>query len=1069
MPDRIKPSYLFSTAFVFIAIPAVLVFLGAKPAQRVARVPRGAGGQVHGYVVARVLTPPGAPSAYIRLPNATVFLKRLPAGAVAATSKVVTNPHGYFIVPNQPPGSYQLCTQANGFIPDCDPKTVTITQGTFVLDHDLMIAPKGGFLRGRVLLHDGQVCYQESQFFRTLVTTQVSLLGSGGHFATEKVVAGPVLANSMGFYVLPGIAQPGSYTLKATCAAGEVVSNAVLASKDVGGAAPFDLAFANSAPRIRTVLATLAGKPVRRASPGDVLKVVAKVEDADGNPVHFKWADGSPGFHSVDAPTIEWPLPKMPGYRLISVEVTDGKGGFARAQASVATGVEGQFFAGVVFDRTSHAPIAGAAISVNGTAATTGRNGAFTATVADADRYVVNVRAPQYALLSQVYYDGVTGMNLALDRVRRVSCLPNQSCEAGDETKRCGSFVVIDPGTLVDGKGKPASQPVFVDIHNFDLTQANAIPGDYGALLKTGRAAVMESFGAVDVAISDSAGNRLNLAAGKTAEIDIGIDPGELAKAPPSIALFSYDEKTGMWREEGTAQKQGNVYRGRVSHFTSWNADSVFSGTACIAVHVQDVDSTHGAPSLPFRLHGDIPSSPGLFRHPDFTVTSAPFALFRLPPNVSVNIEVHTNSGPDFPPPLTTFTVNSGAAINPIYEAPPFNGIPPLNAIDTACNGAVTITLPLPVHDVPWLNVPSPPCTDVRNASCANETTAYFKAVGALDAGGNPTAARGTFNAWKTTNHLSTDPTHPAAGEVEAIFYNNGDLQLGRDMHCIKTGNNVACYVSNYSSTLLPGGPDQDAIHLAEASNRVPLASVAMEYDLTLGINAVRFYVFHADLPNNDGTLFPNPALDSELNKYTPWLCQACHGGAYNTTTHNVENAAFLPFDVPSYKQDLVLTSPFSEPNQREAFGQLNALVAATAPNSTNPNDPIRNLITQWYQWCGGAGAPGCTIDDAAHPYLPPPPSPGWTGHADLYQKIPRVYCRTCHVAQGSASSIYPDWTQFSDFNSPSVLRSAVCTGRSMPHSEVSFRALWLSADPHGPAYLADPVTGIGITPGCPP
>jgi len=298
---------------------------------------------------------------------------------------------------------------------------------------------------------------------------------------------------------------------------------------------------------------------------------------------------------------------------------------------------------------------------------------------------------------------------------------------------------------------------------------------------------------------------------------------------------------------------------------------------------------------------------------------------------------------------------------------------------------------------------------------------------------------------------------------VEAIYYNNADLQFGRDMHCKQTGTSVACYVSNYSSTDLPGAPDQDSIHLAEANPRTPIASVAMEYNPALGINAVRFYVYHAD-----GSLFANPALDSEGGKYTPWLCMACHGGAYNSTTHNVEGAVFLPFDVPTVKQDLNPASPFSEVNQREAFGALNGLVLATipSPNTAQANDPVRNLINGWYGWCGGPGAPGCTPDDAGHAYVPPPPAPGWPGQAALYQTIPRFYCRTCHVAQGSTSSTYPDWTQFSDFNSPGFLKSVVCTSRSMPHAEVPFKAFWLSTNPHGPSFLAN---ALSISGGCPP
>jgi hypothetical protein len=1079
MVGKVKTSLVASAAFLLVGLPSlVLLLLGAgKPAPKPLSLPRPVirpGGQVHGYVYVvgpsvvlftgpkqNLNAPGGEPFPYIRLPNARVSLKALPAKTAVAGSVATSNMHGFFIIPKQPAGRYQLCVEATGYVSNCDPKILSIANGTLVLDHDVAITPQRGFLRGSVLLKDGQFCYQENQFFKTLVTTKVALQGAGG-----KVVAGPVSANSMGLYVLPNIA-PGTYTVKALCAGSSASRDVSVNAAYLTGAAPVDLTFANAPPQIAFVVPTVGGKAVRKASPGDTVKVEVKVKDPNGDPLHYKWGDGSAGFVSTDSPIINWKLPAVAGYHGLNVEVSDGKGGFIRGHVVVAAGIKGEFFNGIVTDRQSHAPIAGAGVSINGKLVTTGKNGAFAATLPDADRYVVNVRSPQYALQAQIFYVGTTGMNLQLDRAQRTACSYQTGCVA-IEQRRTSSRISFNPRDLVDSRGNPAQANVLVDVHSYDLRQANALPGDYGAIMANGRAATMESFGAVDVEITDAAGNRYELAPGKTAHLTIGVDPDELAHAPATIPLFSYDEKSGYWKEEGVANLAGNAYQANVSHLTAWNADSVFSGTACIAIHVQDQDPTHFAPPFPFRLHGDIPSSPGLFRHPDFTVTSQPFALYRLPPNVPVTIEVHTNSGPDFPTP-PTFTVSSGAAIDPLYEASPFNGVPPLYALNTACQGQLHIVLPLPTHDAPWLNVPSAPC-DITTAGCDSETTEYYKAVGALDASGIATASRGTFNTWKTTNHLSTDPTTPAAGEVEAIFYNNGDLQFGRDMHCKQNGLDVACYVSNYSSTGLPAGPDQDAIHLAEANPRHPLASVAMEYNHSLGANAVRFYVYRADLPGNDGTLFKNPALDSEGGKYAPWLCMACHGGAY--VGHNVENAAFLPFDVPTFKQDLILASPFSEPNQREAFGALNALVAATNPNNTNPNNPIGHLITQWYQWCGGPGAGGCTIDDVGHPYVPPPPAPGWSGpgQTDLYKTIPRVYCRTCHMAQGSSSSTYPDWTQYDDFNDPGFLKFVACTARSMPHAEVPFKAFWLSTDPHGPAYLGAPSpTGIGIAGGCPP
>jgi hypothetical protein len=43
--------------------------------------------------------------------------------------------------------------------------------------------------------------------------------------------------------------------------------------------------------------------------------------------------------------------------------------------------------------------------------------------------------------------------------------------------------------------------------------------------------------------------------------------------------LWSLDDTTGLWKEEGTATRQGDEYVGSVSHFSFWNCDAPFAIT----------------------------------------------------------------------------------------------------------------------------------------------------------------------------------------------------------------------------------------------------------------------------------------------------------------------------------------------------------------------------------------------------------------------------------------------------------------------------------------------------------
>jgi hypothetical protein len=86
----------------------------------------------------------------------------------------------------------------------------------------------------------------------------------------------------------------------------------------------------------------------------------------------------------------------------------------------------------------------------------------------------------------------------------------------------------------------------------------------------------LQSFGMVAVELTGAAGEKLQLANGKTASINLPIASSLLAFAPSSIPLWYFDEATGLWKEEGMVTKQGSSYLGTVSHFSFWNCDAPF-------------------------------------------------------------------------------------------------------------------------------------------------------------------------------------------------------------------------------------------------------------------------------------------------------------------------------------------------------------------------------------------------------------------------------------------------------------------------------------------------------------
>ena len=252
-------------------------------------------------------------------------------------------------------------------------------------------------------------------------------------------------------------------------------------------------------------------------------------------------------------------------------------------------------------------------------------------------------------------------------------------------------------------------------------------------------------------------------------------------------------------------------------------------------------------------------------------------------------------------------------------------------------------------------------------------------------------------------------------------------------------------------------GDPQTSITRAESSTS-PIATVAMvASQLTVNpfTNSVSFYVYF-NKGNADGVAATFAILDSEGPKAVPGLCIACHGGAY--TNHLVLDGRFLPFDTPSFIFDNQADA-FLEPAEREAFRQMNQVVRAAANSQSNTitRDTIQNLIDGWYSWCGGASSPSCYIDDVAHPFIPSsdcnapsnPATCGWTtaslpnftfDPSSFYQRLPRVYCRTCHVAN---SDVF-NWQNFKSVSSQlPAIKSAVFTKPFMPLAEIPYNGFW--------------------------
>ena len=150
---------------------------------------------------------------------------------------------------------------------------------------------------------------------------------------------------------------------------------------------------------------------------------------------------------------------------------------------------------------------------------------------------------------------------------------------SSDQTLQAGEMKIDMPqdGYKVDGTGagytgKVKSEMVYLDPNNERFSEM--MPGgDLAAVRSDNSSVQLVSYGMTDLNMYAENGDKLQLKEGSKAKLTFPIPAGMGENPPASIPLWSFNEKTGLWEEEGSAALQGNVYVGEVAHFSWVNLD----------------------------------------------------------------------------------------------------------------------------------------------------------------------------------------------------------------------------------------------------------------------------------------------------------------------------------------------------------------------------------------------------------------------------------------------------------------------------------------------------------------
>lgn len=228
------------------------------------------------------------------------------------------------------------------------------------------------------------------------------------------------------------------------------------------------------------------------------------------------------------------------------------------------------------------APVQGALVKTGVSSAQTNINGEFRmnkAALSD-KRAFITVEKNGYFTGSRTFIAKANQKHYIEIQLLPKTNAGNIDAAAGGTITLSNTSVITLPanGVVVKSTGAVYTGNVQVAMTWIDPTSPNLsrqMPGDLRGINEAGAEVGMQSFGMLGVELTGAGGESLQIASGKKATLKFPL-PSALSSAPPSIPLWSFNDSMALWKQEGTATKNGNFYVAEVSHFSFWNCDAQF-------------------------------------------------------------------------------------------------------------------------------------------------------------------------------------------------------------------------------------------------------------------------------------------------------------------------------------------------------------------------------------------------------------------------------------------------------------------------------------------------------------
>ena len=160
--------------------------------------------------------------------------------------------------------------------------------------------------------------------------------------------------------------------------------------------------------------------------------------------------------------------------------------------------------------------------------------------------------------------------------------------------------ITIPENAFVLPNGQPATGAVTIAFTPWNIagSDLNAMPANGVARDAQGNIVNLISAGMITATFTNAAGQKLQLAAGKTADIQMDLPVASINNQKllvgSSIPMWHFDEAKGLWIEEGVGQvvaslssATGLAVHATVSHFSTWNWDFKFENAGSVFVQCQ--------------------------------------------------------------------------------------------------------------------------------------------------------------------------------------------------------------------------------------------------------------------------------------------------------------------------------------------------------------------------------------------------------------------------------------------------------------------------------------------------